>query len=403
MNHLTKTALFLFLNQVLLWSFAQLLGLSPNALGVFPDLPPEPSKATYFVALDGNDNWDGQSVETPFQTIVKAIQVVKPGDVVFIREGAYHEAKALRFETSGSKDKPITFMSYPREQATIEWSGHEGGSEKESVVIDGADYLIFRNLIIRDSPQQCLLLLNSADHNYFINMQFIDCWGSGFQIFKGSRNIVAYSRALGNYGGGNSDGFGSIGQGGESDANEFWYNIAGNNSDDGFDTWKGTNTLLFGNIAFENGYNGGDGNGFKLGSDGVLNQGIIQRNLAFENTRDGFDTNLGGGNLIENNTAFANGRHNFEHSRAVKENVFRNNLSAQGSVAMFANPIEENNNWNLSLTNPGFLSTNHHDPLFLSLSQDSLLIDRGRLGSLQFTGAAPDLGALEYGRKLQIQ
>jgi hypothetical protein len=395
-----KHGLFISLFIVLNFGFGQRLGLPFDKLERIPELPALPNVATYFVAREGDDNNNGKSETTAFKSIFKAIQVAEAGDVVFIREGSYHEDNVLRFKTSGTKNQPITFMSYPGEQATIQWSGHEGGSEKESVVFDGADYIILRDLIIRDGPQQCLLLINAADNNYFINMQFLDCWGSGFQIYEGSNNVVAYSRALGNYGGGNSDGFGSVGQGGESDANEFWYNIAGNNSDDGFDTWKGTNTLLFGNISFENGYNDGDGNGFKLGSNGILNKGIIQRNIAFNNARDGFDTNLGGGNLVENNTAYGNQRHNFENARAIEANIFRNNLSANGSVGMFSEPIEENNSWNLELGDPRFVSSDHHDNGFLSLQIDSPVIDQGLIGNLSFKGTAPDLGALEFGQEL---
>ncbi len=399
---LKKYSFFLSLFLFISFAAAHLFGLPTDKLERLPKLPQAPSEASYFVAKDGSDDKDGKTEATAFKSIFKAITVAKAGDVVFIREGSYHEENILRFETSGTKDKPITFMSYPGEQATIQWSGHEGGRDKEGVIVDGVNHLILRDLIIRESPQQCLFVINGAAFNTFINMQFLDCWGSGFQIYQGSNNVIAYSKALGNYGGGNADGFGSIGQGGESDANEFWYNIAGNNSDDGFDTWKGTNTILFGNLAFENGYNDGDGNGFKLGSSDVLSQGIIQRNIAFNNSRDGFDTNLGGGNLIENNTAYGNQRHNFENARAVKANLFRNNLSANGSIGMFSDPIEEMNSWNLAIDDPEFLSTDPHDPEFLSLAQNSSAIDQGIQADLSYLGKAPDLGALELGLELRV-
>ena len=369
---------------------------SPSGLLPKPKLPAVPSQATYYVSTSGSNSNNGRSTGSPFQTIGKAVSVAKPGDVIFVRGGKYRN-ETIRFKTSGTANARITLMSYPGEWAVIDWSNKRGGSDKDTIWFDGADYITMRDMEIFRASQQCVFLHSDANHNVFVNMVFNSCWGSGFQIYKGSYNIVAYSVAKNNYGGGNSDGFGSIGVGGQSVNNEFWYNIADHNSDDGFDSWQGKNNLYFGNIARYNGYSGGDGNGFKLGSSNNNAQNIARRNIAYGNKRSGFDNNVGGGNIIENNTAFNNGRHNFESSRAVANNIWNNNLSINGSVGMYGSTREQNNSWNLKINNPGIISTDPNSGNFLALGSGSAAIDKGVKVDFPYRGSAPDIGALEQG------
>ncbi|MCA9838608.1 MAG: DUF1565 domain-containing protein [Trueperaceae bacterium] len=370
---------------------------TPSGLLPKPGIPSAPSSATYYVSTSGNNNNNGRSTGSPFRTIGKAVSVARAGDVIFVRGGKYRD-EDIRFKNSGNSNARITVMSYPGEWAVIDWSNKRGGRDKNTIWFDGADYITMRDMEIYRAPAQCVFLHSDADHNVFVNMVFNSCWGSGFQIFKGSYNIVAYSVAKNNYGGGNSDGFGSIGVGGTSVYNEFWYNVADHNSDDGFDAWKGQHNLYFGNVSRYNGYSGGDGNGFKLGSSGVNGQNIARRNIAYGNKYDGFDTNIGGGNIIENNTGFNNSRHNFESSRVSQSNnIFKNNLSINGSVGMYGSSSEQNNSWNLKINNAGVMSTDPNSNNFLALSSGSAAIDKGVKIDLPFKGSAPDLGALEQG------
>ncbi len=369
---------------------------SPTDLLPSAPIPPAPSSATYYVATNGSNSNNGRSTGNPFKSIGRAISVAQAGDVVFVRGGKYYNEE-IRFTRSGTASKPITVMSYPGEWAVIDWSNKRANSDSQRVWFDGADHIVMRNMEIFRGPAQCVFLRDGADHNIFVNMVFNSCFGSGFQIYEGSYNIVAYSVAKNNYGNDDSDGFGSIGQGGFSTQNQFWYNIADHNADDGFDTWKSTKTYLFGNISRDNGYNGGDGNGFKLGSSGMNVQNTARRNISYNNKRSGFDNNIGGGNLVENNTAWGNGRHNFESSAAVATNTWRNNLSSNGSVGMFDDTNQKNNSWNLGINNPNFKSTNPNSSDFLALNSGSPAIDKGTNVELAYKGSAPDLGALELG------
>jgi len=363
-----------------------------------PDLPARPTRVTYYVSKNGGDKRSGKTEAEAFRTIAHAISKARAGDVVVIKEGNYQESD-LRFTHSGKKDAPITFMAAPDEKVVIDWSRLEGGKDSQRIWIN-ANHIVLRDIEVYASPQQCIFLYDGASYNYFINMTLNSCWGSGLQIYEGSFNVVAYSVAKDNYGGGDSDGFGSIGQGGNSEANAFWYNVASRNSDDGFDTWRGKRTLQYVNISHGNGYNGGDGNGFKLGSNGYHVNNTVRRNIAYQNKLSGFDTNLGGGNIIENNTAWQNRRHNFESSRASSKNIWRNNLSLDGSVGMFDDKIEEHNSWNKGINSTDVLSLDPNSSMFLSLTSSSSAIDKGVDVGLPFEGSAPDLGALEHGMQV---
>lgn len=64
----------------------------------------EPS---YYVAVQGHDGNDGQTRETAFRTINRAMEVVQPGDIVLILAGVYHEA--LTLEGLGNSGASIAF------------------------------------------------------------------------------------------------------------------------------------------------------------------------------------------------------------------------------------------------------------------------------------------------------
>lgn len=71
----------------------------------------------YYVSVDGNDLTGNGSVENPWKTVQKAASIMVPGDVCIIREGVYRETVVP--SGSGTAEAPITFRSYPGENATI--------------------------------------------------------------------------------------------------------------------------------------------------------------------------------------------------------------------------------------------------------------------------------------------
>ncbi|MBD3385510.1 hypothetical protein GF407_11365 [candidate division KSB1 bacterium] len=87
--------------------------------------------AEYYVSPSGNDLYDGTSLGTPFQTIQKAADIAQAGDIVYVREGVYHEKP--RFHNSGTASAPITVCAYQNETPFVDgsksvgpWTVHAG-------------------------------------------------------------------------------------------------------------------------------------------------------------------------------------------------------------------------------------------------------------------------------------
>jgi hypothetical protein len=82
----------------------------------------EPTAASFYVALNGNDANPG-TLSAPWRTISHAASssAVRPGDTVYIRGGTYNEYVQQRI--SGSPGKLIVYRSYPGETAVLTGSG----------------------------------------------------------------------------------------------------------------------------------------------------------------------------------------------------------------------------------------------------------------------------------------
>lgn len=74
---------------------------------------------TFYVSNSGSDKNDGLSLKTPLQTITKAAQIVKSGDLVLVKGGTYKEQITLK--ESGTKEKPIIFRAIQGETVNVTW------------------------------------------------------------------------------------------------------------------------------------------------------------------------------------------------------------------------------------------------------------------------------------------
>jgi uncharacterized protein YjdB len=77
------------------------------------------SAATYYVSASGNDGNAGTSLASPFATIQHAVNVMDPGDICYIRGGAYHEEVDLS-GVAGSEGQPITLTNYEGEKVILD-------------------------------------------------------------------------------------------------------------------------------------------------------------------------------------------------------------------------------------------------------------------------------------------
>lgn len=301
-----------------------------------------------YVSPDGNDSHEG-SKEHPFATLVKAQQVVQPGDTIYIRGGVYtptvDESMGVKdkiytctfiLDKSGeSEDKRICYFAYPGERVVFDMSSFAPKGQRVSVFYVNGSWLHIRGIeiintqvtISEGNTQSECFSNRGGSHNIYERLSMHDGMGIGFYLVKGSDNLVLNCDAYNNIEtvsgiGGNVDGFGchpaSGGTGNVLKGCRAWWN-----SDDGFDLINAQEAVTIDSCwAFYNGYQPGtfrsaaDGNGIKAGGYGMSNSPkvptkipmhIVSNSLAYYNKAGGLYSNHHlGGILWANNTASHN-------------------------------------------------------------------------------------------------
>jgi len=261
--------------------------------------------------------------------------------------------------------------------------------------------------------------------------------GPGLFLAQGGGNLVLNCDSHHNYdpksssgAGTNADGFGCH-TGTGATGNVFRGCRAYFNSDDGYDFIQAQEPVIVEDSwAWSNGYlpdttmaSGGDGNGFKAGGYGLPAQNspsnppshTVRRCVAFSNRSSGFYANHHPvADHIYNNSSFRNAAANY-NMLGLNGNVgiLRNNVAYGGTALSNGGGIDAaKNSWNAGfmVSDADFESVSPkgmdgprepdgslpHVP-FLQLKQASDLIDTGEDVGLPYVGAAPDLGAYEFG------
>lgn len=370
----------------------------------------------FFVSPDGDDNNDG-SIESPFETIGKAVEEVQAGDTIFLRGGTHTYSSPISISNSGQADNLITLQAYEDDVPILDFEAGGDGDSDRGIVLSG-NYWHFKGFIIQNAGDNGLNV-NGGSHNTLERLVTRMNGDSGLQLHTASSyNLVIDCDSYLNYDarnhGENADGFAAkftLGPG-----NEFVGCRAWSNSDDGWDFWDAGNGVTVENCwSFRNGENiwgdtyfQGDGNGFKLGKGTGAH--ILIRCMAYDLPHHGIDVN---GNLtgvtIYNCTCVNNEGRNFYFDENSDTHVLRNNLSHLGSVLIYDEIDDEYNSWNgftVGDTDFESLDPNGIDGpreqngelpqlRFLRLSSTSTLIDVGINVGLPFEGDAPDLGAFE--------
>lgn len=103
---------------------------------------PSPDAETFYVNPDGSDDNDGLSPDRPFRTLVRAVEDLKAGDVVYVAPGAYPVLPAPPGEpqptevveirnVDGTAARPVSIIA--------DRTGDQTGADPGDVVIDGKD------------------------------------------------------------------------------------------------------------------------------------------------------------------------------------------------------------------------------------------------------------------------
>ena len=384
------------------------------------------SQIVYYVdAASGSDANSGTQSQ-PFKTITKGLSALGSNiGTVYLRAGTYCVSSKINLSNSGQQDQYIRIWSYSNEKVIIDFTGNTS----DGFSISGNFYHL-KGLDVRLAGHNGILI--SGNNNIIENCITRNCSNTGLHL-RGSaepgpsNNLILNCDSFYNFDspvGGNADGFSAkwiVGSG-----NIFRGCRAYNNSDDGWDLWMGTGSILIDSCyAFRNGvdiwYTGefnGNGNGFKLGGNSVATPHTVTNCIAFDNAGNGgkgFDENNNlAGQTLYNCTAFRNERYNYAFNNdplTTGAHIIKNCISyLPGLPDAIRNATQEKNSWQgFTVTENDFKSidttgiaaprnANGKIPKsdFLRLKSGSSLIDAGVNVGIAFNGYAPDLGAFEY-------
>lgn len=341
---------------------------------------PDPVPGTLFVATGGNDSNPG-TIDLPLRTIQRAVDLITPGNTIYIRGGTYAPSTNIQILKNGTAGQPITVRPWSNERVIIDGENMphtpapSGGSiprpERGAIHIEG-DYWRLIGLEIINGPYGIFGL--DSSNNYYERITTRDNYETGFHLFLTSNNnqiinLDSFGNRDPRNDGESADGLAikeGSGVGNVVRGARLW-----NNSDDGLDFWMFSSPILVeDSLAWGNGFNRwgipnftGDGNGFKLGGNGVSGDMTVRNSMTWDNAVSGFiDNNNPGRHTIERCTAWANPGTGFDFDRS--DSTLSGNLAVANGTQFSYGPNSSGSNnswdiggsWSLQSTDPSVIT-----------------------------------------------
>jgi hypothetical protein len=374
--------------------------------------------STYYISPSGDDVNNPGTIDLPFQTITRAIQIIVAGDTIYVRGGTHTYTATINISKSGTVTNKCYLLAYPGERPLLDFSSQGIGLRGIKL---SANYWHIRGLDIKGAGDNGMNISKSNN-----TVEFCSFYGnrdSGLQLSGGASNnqiINCDSYYNADPGQGNADGFApklDVGTG-----NYFYGCRSWQNSDDGWDGYEATCSTTIENCwTFMNGYlkdgipSAGNGNGFKMGGNYTEHDNILKRCLAFGNRSKGFDQNHNKGSMtLINCTGYNNVGNNYSISEPLDSGkilTLTNCLEFGNKRSIGAFAVQTTNSWLAPFTSPtiaDFITVDTIDVrglrksdgslpeiAYLHLAQGSQFINTGTDVGLPFNGSAPDLGAFE--------
>lgn len=364
---------------------------------------------TYYLDPNGSDSNAG-SQSSPWYSLDHAGSRVSSGDTIVVNDGTYDYTSAQHCSANGTSSNPITLKAASGAAPTISFggstSGGYGSDSEGGLWVDGTNWNI-SGLEVQDSPYHGIVLPSGSDSVTVTDCAVHTNHLCGIKVFGSANHTFDSCRIYDNYGstssGGDSDGLSLSG----SNVTNITIRdcVAYYNGDDGIDLWAGNGTVVKRTLSYNNGRDGGDGNGFKMGGDSASGDNTVERCAAWQNRSNGFDYNTASPLYFYHCTAWNNGNYGFFSSDS--NNVFCNNIAYQNASGNSVGSAQTScNTWNLGIGDPQFQSTattdNYHpqdESSFLHLQSGSPCIDAGEPISDATTDTGdsnPDLGVYPF-------
>ena len=258
---------------------------------------------TLYVSPQGKS--DGEGTKDNPLDIYSAIKFSKPGTEIILQDGVYEITERLRVERGNSGRRGEYKILRGEGDVILDFSHSSYGMEL------WGDYWILSDFTLCNTIDGKKGLQIAGDNNIVEYICAEYCGDTGIQISGSSQddrnkwpenNLVQYCISHDNADSAmnNADGFAAkltVGVG-----NIFFSSVAYNNADDGWDLFSKIETGAIGKvrvekcIAYNNGVlsdgrSGGDGNGFKLGGDGIGVEHELLDSISFNNLANGVTSN----------------------------------------------------------------------------------------------------------------
>lgn len=328
---------------------------SPDTPTSPPSLPPEQAGRIYYVAVDGSDSGDGSAAH-PWATLQHAVESVAPGDAIVVGEGEY---AGCRIERSGTAAAWITLQAAAGAAVRITTPGpnnrHGSNIEVETWAGEGTvAYWILQGLEVSGAPG----------------------WGidvRGNETAPSHHIVVRYNRVHDN---GWATGSTGIFLAFVDDAG-IEFNESYHNGEHGiYCSNSGDRPVVRGNVLHHNAGCGLHMNGdIEMGGDGVISDGLVERNIIYGNGAEGgaainmdgvektivrnnllYDNHAGGIAIFQENGGLCSSGNRFLQNTIVMPAGSRwaVNIADAGCVdnVLFNNIILSHDAWNGSIVIP---------------------------------------------------
>lgn len=276
------------------------------------------------ILVSPNGTAEGEGTVASPLDLDTAIQFVKPGQTVLLADGVYQRTTPLHIEkyNDGAEGDRKRLAAAPDARPVLDFGRRTRGG-----VLSG-NYWHIKGIDFAHSAGDTPGFQITGNHNIIERSRFYGNGDTGLLISHStgnqdpatwpSDNLILNCDSFDNRdpSDNNADGFAAKVRSGSG--NVFRGCIAYNNIDDGWDLYTKVGSGAIGAvliedcIAYRNGFvsydpdGRGDGNGFKLGGEGIHVPHTIRNSLAFENLAYGFTSNSNPGVRAERNVAFNN-------------------------------------------------------------------------------------------------
>lgn len=300
------------------------------------------------VYVSQTGNTDATATKDNPIDIYSAVKFLRAGQTIYVRGGNYNLTAPITIDkgNNGLADRLKVLSAYQNERPVFDF-----GKNSEGFSLNG-DYWKVYGVDVTNAASTGFGI--AGNYNTVESVNVYTNGNTGLQISRSpsdtsstfdkwpSYNLVLNCESHDNRdpSENNADGFAAKLTTGVG--NVFRGCISHNNADDGWDLYSKLETGAIGAVtiekcvAYENGYltghvrTMGDGNGFKLGGEGLVVKHVLRDSLSFRNFAAGVTSNSNPAAIVDNVTSVDNGKANFEFSyykNALLQFEARDNIS----------------------------------------------------------------------------